>query len=302
MNKKTLSFESKKKLTGFLFVLPWIIGAITFSVRPIISSIIYSLSEVSITVAGLRIDFTGLTNYKYLFNEDPNFTRNLVSAIGQTIYKVPLVLVFSLFIALLLNTSFKGRLFFRGTFFLPIIIASGYVISVINGEANAAMLSTSISSDSSGATAMMTIDAVKIVLMQFGISEEILTTILGLVSEIFNMVWYSGIQILLFLASLQSVSGSLREVAEMEGITEWQYFWKITLPMISPTIILNIIYTIIDTFTDTTNVLMRSIYTSLNSMQFANASAMAWVFFVIILVIIGLVYLILGKRIFYMNG
>lgn len=302
MRKKTLSFEAKKKLTGFLFVLSWIIGAITFSVRPIISSLIYSLSEVSITVAGLRLDFTGMSNYLYLFNEDPSFTRNLVTAIGQTLYKVPLVLVFSLFIALLLNTSFKGRLFFRGTFFLPIIIASGYVISVINGEANSAMLSTAISSDSSGATAMMTIDAVKIVLMQFGISEELLTTILGYVSEIFNMVWYSGIQILLFLASLQSVSGSLREVADMEGITEWQYFWKITLPMISPTIILNIIYTIIDTFTDTTNVLMRSIYTSLNSMQFANASAMSWVFFLIILVIIGLVYLLLGKRIFYMNG
>lgn len=302
MRKKAFSFESKKKLTGFLFVLPWIIGAITFSIRPIISSLIYSFSDVSITVTGLRLDFSGLKNYMYLFNEDPNFTRNLVTAIGQTLYKVPLVLVFSLFIALLLNTSFKGRLFFRGTFFLPIIIASGYVISIINGAANSAMLATSISSDSSGTTAMMTIDAVKIVLMQFGVSEEILNAILGYVSEIFNMVWYSGIQILLFLASLQTVSGSLREVAQMEGITEWQYFWKITLPMISPTIILNIIYTIIDSFTDTTNVLMRSIYTSLNGMQFANASAMAWIFFVIILVIIGIVYLILGKKIFYMNG
>lgn len=302
MKKKKTSY-SRKKWLGLMFVLPWVIGVITFYLRPLISSFIYSLSDVYLTVSGLSIDFLGLNNYRYLFYEDPNFTRTLLTTVGEMLYRLPLVLVLSLFIAILLNKSFKGRLFFRGVFFLPVIIASGYVISIINGSASAEMLSTAISSESGGgANAMMTVDAIKNVLLQIGIPENVQETLLDYVSSIFNLIWYSGIQILLFLASLQSVSGSLREVAHVEGITEWQYFWKITLPMISPAILLNIVYTIVDCFTDTSNVLMQKIHSATLGMQFANSAAMAWIYFAIILLIIGVVYLLIGKRVFYMNG
>ena len=302
MRKKKTSY-SRKKWLGLMFVLPWVIGVITFYLRPLISSFIYSLSDVYLTVSGLSIDFLGLNNYRYLFYEDPNFTRTLLTTVGEMLYRLPLVLVLSLFIAILLNKSFKGRLFFRGVFFLPVIIASGYVISIINGSASAEMLSTAISSESGGgANAMMTVDAIKNVLLQIGIPENVQETLLDYVSSIFNLIWYSGIQILLFLASLQSVSGSLREVAHVEGITEWQYFWKITLPMISPAILLNVVYTIVDCFTDTSNVLMQKIHSATLGMQFANSAAMAWIYFAIILLIIGVVYLLIGKRVFYMNG
>lgn len=294
--------HSKIKLTGLWFVMPWLIGVITFYLRPIIESVSYSFSDVFLTVDGLRVDFLGFDNYRHLFVEDPDFTRQLTSTVTSTLYRLPLVLVFSIFVAILLNRSFRGRLFFRGVFFLPIIIASGYVISIINGNATADMLSTAISSDSSSAsTSMMTIDSVKTILLQFGISETVQDTLLGYISNIFNMLWYSGIQILLFLASLQGIPGALREVADMEGITEWQYFWKITLPMISPAILLNIVYTVVDGFTDTSNVLMRSIHSATQSMQFAKAAAMAWVFFAVVLVILAAIFLLVGKKIFYMN-
>lgn len=295
-------FGNKKGKTGFLFILPWLIGFLTFYLRPLFNSVVYSLSDVYLAASGLKTEFLGLNNYKYLFLEDASFTRDLLGAIGAAFYRLPLILVFSLFIAILLNKPFKGRLFFRGVFFLPIIIASGYVISVINGSANAEMLSAAISSDAdNGAAAMMTVDSIKNILLQLGVSEQVQEALLSYVSNIFNMLWYSGIQILLFLASLQGVSGQLREVAQMEGITEWQYFWKITLPMISPAILLNIIYTVVDGFTDTSNALMKKIHSATLAMQFSNSAAMAWTYFAVILVIIGLIFLIVGRYVFYMN-
>jgi len=300
--KKLKKKEHRIKLTGFWFVLPWLIGVIVFNIRPLVESVIYSFSNVYLTVQGLEKTFIGIENYYDLFFVSTDFTRNLISSVGETLYRLPLILVLSIFLSILLNKSFKGRLFFRGVFFLPIIIASGYVISIINGSATAAMLSATVSSDASDAsTAMMTIDSIKTILLQFGVSESVQEGLIGYVSNIFNLLWYSGIQILLFLAALQGIPASLREVANIEGITEWQYFWKITLPMISPTIMINIVYTIVDGFTDTTNTLMNTIYSYTQDMKFGSAAAMAWVYFAVILVLLGLVFLIMGKRIFYMN-
>ncbi len=290
------------KLTGLWFLIPWLIGVVTFYMRPLISSLYYSFSDVFLTVNGLTVQFLGIDNYSRLFLEDAEFTRRLITTVGSTLYRLPLVLVFSIFIAILLNNKFRGRLFFRGVFFIPIIIAAGYVISIINGNATADMLSAAISSDSSDAsTSMMTIDSVKNLLVQFGISESVMDTLLGYISNIFNMLWYSGIQILLFLAALQGIPGSYREVADIEGITEWQYFWKITLPMISPTILINIVYTVVDGFTDTSNSFMMSINTATQGMEFAKAAAMAWIYFAVILVLLGMIFALVGKRVFYMN-
>ncbi len=300
--KKLRKRKSHIKLTGLWFVMPWVIGVIAFNIRPLIESVIYSFSNVYLTVSGLEKSFIGFDNYYDLFYVSTDFTRQLITSMGDTLYRLPLILVLSIFIAIMLNNSFRGRLFFRGVFFLPIIIASGYVISIINGSATAAMLSATVSSDSTDAsTAMMTVDSIKTILLQFGISESVQESLIGYVSNIFNLLWYSGIQILLFLAALQGIPSSLREVANIEGITEWQYFWKITLPMISPTIMINLVYTIVDGFTDTSNQFMRTVYSYTQDLKFGPAAAMAWVYFAVIIVLLGLVFLIMGKRVFYMN-
>lgn len=297
MKRRSLSPENRKMLAGFLFVTPWIIGIVAFYLRPLIISMQYSLSDVSLTQDSLRIVPVGMENYVRLFRSDPDFIRMLVESVGSTLYRVPLIIALGIFVAMLLNHSFKGRLFFRSVFFLPVIVASGHVINIISGSASNVILQSQ-----DAASAMFAADGMRSILIQFGVTEALQKTLLGYVSSLFNLLWFSGVQILLFLAGLQSVPGYLREVADMEGITSWQYFWKITFPMLSPVILLNIIYTIVDGFTDASNRLMAKIYSLSSNMQFSDAASMAWTYFAAVLVIVGFVYLLVGRRVFYMNA
>ncbi|MBQ9965611.1 MAG: sugar ABC transporter permease [Clostridia bacterium] len=292
-----LSAENKKSLAGFLFILPWLLGVATFFIRPLISSITYSLSDVGLTQNGLSITPVGFENYIALFRSDPDFVRMFTETLGSMLYRVPLIIILGIFIAILLNQNFRGRLFFRVVFFLPVIVASGYMFNIITGDAAHAIMQADTAQQSS----LFTTGAMREMLLQFGISETIQDTLLGWASSIFNLLWCSGVQILLFLAGLQSIPGYLREVADMEGITSWQYFWKITFPMLSPIILLNTVYTIVDGFTDASNVLMERIYDLSTGMEFSTAAAMSWTYFLAVLLIVGIVYLIAGRKVFYMN-
>ena len=279
-------------------MLPWVLGVATFYIRPLIESVTYSLSDVSLAQNGLNIRPVGFENYIALFRSDPDFVRMFTETLGSMLYRVPLIIVLGVFIAILLNQHFKGRLFFRVVFFLPVIVASGYMFNIITGDA----AHTIMQSDTAQQSTLFSADAMRELLLQFGISETVQDTILGYASSIFNLLWCSGVQILLFLAGLQGIPGYLREVADMEGITSWQYFWKITFPMLSPIILLNTIYTIVDGFTDASNVLMEKIYDLSMGMQFSTAAAMSWTYFLAVLLIVGALYLIVGRKVFYMNS
>jgi len=293
-----LSAEKRKSLAGFLFVLPWILGVATFFIRPLIESITYSLSDVGLAQNGLRIEPIGFENYISLFTSDPDFMRMFTETLGSMLYRVPLIIVLSIFISILLNQNFPGRLFYRVVFFLPVIVASGYMFNIITGDA----ARTIMQSDSGAQSTLFSTGAMRELLLQFGVSETIQDSLLGYASSIFNLLWCSGVQILLFLAGLQGIPGYLREVADMEGITSWQYFWKITFPMLSPIILLNTIYTIVDGFTDASNALMEKIYDLSMGMQFSISAAMSWTYFFAVLIIVGLLYLIIGRKVFYMNS
>ncbi len=293
-----LSAQGKNSLAGFLFVLPWVIGVATFFIRPLISSITYSFSDVGLAQNGLNIQFIGFENYLSLFRSDPDFVRMFTETLTSMLYRVPLIIVLGIFIATLLNQNFRGRLFFRVVFFLPVIVASGYMFNIITGDA----AHTIMQSDTAQQSVLFSTGAMRELLLQFGVSETIQDTLLGYASSIFNLLWCSGVQILLFLAGLQGIPGYLREVADMEGITSWQYFWKITFPMLSPIILLNTIYTIVDGFTDASNVLMTKIYDLSMGMQFSTAAAMSWTYFVAVLVLVGILYLLIGRKVFYMNS
>ena len=296
--KKTirLSSQNRKSLAGFLFVLPWVLGVATFFIRPLIESFTYSLSDVSLAYNGLSITPIGFENYIALFRSDPDFVRMFTETLGSMLYRVPLIIVLSIFIAILLNQNFKGRLFYRVVFFLPVIVASGYMFNIITGDA-----AHTIMQNDTAQSSLFSTGAMRELLLQFGISETIQDSLLGWASSIFNLLWCSGVQILLFLAGLQGIPGYLREVADMEGITSWQYFWKITFPMLSPIILLNTIYTIVDGFTDASNVLMEKIYDLSLGMQFSTAAAMSWTYFLAVLVIVGILYLLAGRKVFYMT-
>lgn len=295
--RKKLSYQQRKSLYGYGFIALWLVGTVIFFIIPLVKSLIYSFSDVSIGTGHTVLKFAGLKKYLYVLGEDEYYTRYLSSTLAETLWKTPLILVFSLFIAVILNQKFKGRALARAVFFLPVIIATGPVYPIITGDlertgnSGAQQFSTVFSADLVGGLFRF--------LGIYGISDSMGSYISGIADNIFGIVWNSGIQIIVFLAALQNIPPSAREAAQVEGATSWEYFWKITFPFVSPYILANLIFTVIDSFRSPTNDVMRRIHDMGSDWRFGEASAMAWVYFSIILASIGLITLVVNKLIYY---
>ena len=296
--RSKLSYQRRKALYGYGFISLWIVGTILFFLIPLGKSFWYSFNEISIEPGKLKLNWVGLDNYSYALNSDPNYTDYLEETLLEALWKTPLILIFSLFIAVVLNQKFKGRTLARAVFFLPVIIATGPVFKIINGDmtstgnTGAAQFSTMFSTDLVGELLQF--------LGVYGISDNLTELITKVADDIFGIVWSSGIQILLFLAALQNIPPSAKEAAQMEGATSWEYFWKITFPYVSPFILANLIFTVIDSFTSPMNKVMGRILTFQNEdINYGLASAMAWIYFAIVLVAIGLITAIVNKFIYY---
>ncbi|MBO5226498.1 MAG: sugar ABC transporter permease [Ruminococcus sp.] len=292
-----MGYEKRKSMYGYGFIAIWFVGALVFFMVPLVQSFLYSFQDIRPDTGGMVGGWVGLEKYNYALNVDPNYRQYLVSVLQATLWKTPLILVFSLFVAVILNQKFKGRTFARAVFFLPVIIATGPVFNIINGN----MASTG-NSDASQFSTMFSTDLLG-ELMEFlgiyGISDSVQTTIETISDNIFGIVWNAGIQILMFLSALQNIPPSAKEAAQIEGATAWEYFWKITLPNVSPMILTCFIFTIIDSFTDPNNAVMGRISDLQMDWKYGEASAMAWIYFSIVLVAIGIVTLILNKFIYY---
>lgn len=295
--KALLSYERRKGLYGYGFIGLWMIGTLIFFLIPLIKSFIWSFNEVTIDTGKTYTEWVGLKKYVYAITVDENYMDYLGNTLLETLWKTPLVLIFSLFIAVILNQKFRGRVLSRAIFFLPVIIATGPVFKIINGDmgstgnTGAAQFSTMFSTDLVGE------------LLQFlgiyGLSENMNTLITTVADNVFGIVWSSGIQILLFLAALQNIPPSAKEAAQMEGATAWEYFWKITFPYVSPFILANLIFTVIDSFTSPTNQVMKRMAAMHDDWKFGEYSAMAWIYFGIVLVAIGIITAIVNKFIYY---
>lgn len=291
---KKVSYERSRSRNGILFVLPWIIGFLVFFIRPIIQSLLYSFANVTI-VNGVQKDFTGLSQYRELFVKDTDFLPALLEAFQQLISNVPLILALSLFIALLLNQEFRGRVFARAVFFLPVIVASGIILTLFSQDsyANGMMAENT-------ETALFGAYGLESLLNGMNLPGNVITTLTGAVNNIFNIVWQSGIQILLFLSGLQAIPGSYYEAASIEGANGWLSFWKITFPMLMPTFLVAIVYSIVDSFTYYANPVIKLIQsTYLGSMRFGYASTMSWIYFLCIIVVLALVFLLVGRQVKY---
>ena len=305
-----IPYERKKHLYGYGFIGLWFIGTVWLFIIPVIKSIEYSFSNAMMhdkadalaagyTSAGIHTEWNNFANYIKAFTGDPDFPKNLVESIGQIIPQAFVIMIFSLFIAIMLNQKFRGRTFARAIFFLPVLIATGPIITVINGD----MASQGIS----GATQFSALFKTDLVseLMQFvginNINPKFTEAIESLTSDVLNLVWNSGIQILIFLSALQNIPPSAKEAANMEGATAWEFFWKITFPMISPMILANLIYTIIDAFVATDNKVMNLILKNSRLGDYGYSAAMAWIYFAIIGAILGIVVLIVNRFVYYEN-
>ncbi len=292
-----MAYEKRKSMYGYGFIALWFVGTLVFFLLPVVESFLYSFQEITPDTGGMVGTWIGMKNYNAAFHVDPNYRQYLVQVLKDTAWKTPLILAFSLFVAVILNQKFKGRTFSRAVFFLPVIIATGPVYHIIHGN-----LQSTGNSDASQFSTMFLTDLLGN-LIQFlgvyGISDSMQTTIEAVSDNIFGIVWNAGIQILIFLAALQNIPVAAKEVAQIEGATAWEYFWKITLPYVSPMILACFIFTIIDSFTDPNNVVMGRILDLQSDWQYGLASAMAWVYFAIVLAAVGIIAAIIHKFVYY---
>lgn len=288
------SFEKKKRRIGYAFIASWLIGFFLLYAKPLVESLVYTFHTLKVTSSGFEMTPAGLDNYRYAFFSDPDFLRILLTSLKDILYQTPTILVFSLLIALLLNPKFRGRGLMRAVFFLPVIIASGVVINIINGDV---MSTVMMSSEKSGQ--LFEVDAFYEMLIGMGLSESLVSTIVGVANNIFELSWQSGIQITLILAGLQSISPTLYEAAAMDGGTKWEVFWFITFPMLTPILMVVLIYTVVEMFTNYSNPVMQKILEYGNKLNFAYSSTIAWLYFLVIAVLLALVFLLFGRRVVY---
>ena len=292
MKKSLKDFSQKKRMYGRMFILPWEIGFILFFLIPVFQSLWFVFSKVSIGENNFDTEFVGLDNIRYIFFESAKYVDNLVDSIASFTYSIPLVVALSLIVGVLLNQKFKGRIVFRSIFFLPVIIATGVVMTYIQGDATAeAMRSGSAEMSTNG------ID-VTAILQGMHLSKEITSFLVDFVNRIFDLFWDCGVQIVLFISGLQSIPEQLYEVCRVEGANKWEEFWYVTFPMLSGTTILVIIFTAIEMFTDASNTVMRQAYTAMQQQIYDQSAAMLWVYFALVGAILGLVVLILQKAVF----
>jgi ABC-type sugar transport system permease subunit len=278
--------EQKRGLEGLMFLSPWLIGAAIFFANPIIQSIRLSFSKIT-KFKGFVMEWYGFGNYAKAFVWDVNFIPMFLNVIRDTIINTPITLVFSLIIAILINRSMKGRGFFRTVFFLPVLLGTGYVMKQVLGMGI-------------GEDAMA---VAKGILMPEEFMRYLGPTFSGFVDGFLNRItlilWKSGVQIVIFLAGLQGISGSLYEAAHCDGCSAWEAFWKITLPLMTPVVLLNFIYTVIDSFTDSNNPIVDYILNyGFKNNQFEYGAAMSWIFFLLIFLICGVVFAFMKNRVY----
>ena len=288
--KKGHGIEELKSRYGFMFILPWIIGLIVFFFIPIIQSVIYSFSSVVVTSAGVKTTWVGLENYIELLKRDPNYTTRLTRSLTEMAYSLPIILVLSLILAMMLNQKFRGRIFFRALYFLPVIIASGYVMKMI-------FTTTDESLTDMGTSAGMSSGLIKVedLTNAFNFSAEIARFISTTINDIFNLIWSCGIQIVLFLSGLQSIPATLYEASKVEGATKWEEFWFITFPMLSRITLLVGIFTMVELFINERNPLIEQVYLKIRGTQYDIPSAMIWFYFIIVAAIMGIVIFLFTK-------
>lgn len=295
MNRKRrpLSYEREKRYIGWLYVLPWLIGLVYFFLIPLGFSLVNSFSNLSIEPGKMSFEFVGLEHYKTALFVDSNTLPSLFGSIGNLLYQVPILLIFSMFVAVILNQKFPGRLFLRGVFFLPLITTSSVVMQIISGDSMAqSMMSGTADS------ALFQVTSIRDWMMNSTLPYEVTNFIFDFINSIFDLVWKSGIQILLLLAGLQTISGTLYEAASIEGATAWESFWKITIPMLSPILLLVTVYSIIDSFTDmSSNMVMSKITALANNFNYGVSSALSWLYFLLVGVVLLAVLWIFKKTV-----
>ena len=294
--KSKMSLTGRRAVFGYLFILPFVLGFLLFMAKPLVQSFIMSLSDVSVGSDGFELTYAGLKNYERALTIDPNFNIMLYDEISKMVLNSLATIIFSFFIALLLNQKFKGRAFVRAVFFLPVIFSSGVIVGLEYNNTLLAGMQQMIEESSTSGIA----DTLETILANTDIADGLMETIITLVNSVYDIAIASGIQIIIFLSALQTIPKSMYEAADIEGCTKWESLWKITFPMISSMFLVNWIYTIIDFFMKSNNQVIQQVQTEVTrNLDFGYGSALSWIYFGIVIVWIGISSLIISRVVYY---
>ena len=256
--KRAVSLDKRKARAGYFFVAPFVIGIILIYIPILLDSIWFSFYDIETVQVGNRYEEIYVSHGFEFYREaigDTKFVTALLDGLQQIVFEVPAVVIFSLFIAVVLNQKMLGRAVFRAIFFVPVIISTGFMEALLSDNT---VSSSMESGTDTGVEQPATNEIISMLDVQslFGsmkIGGELVTYVVAIVNGIYEYINYSGVQMLIVLAGLQSISPSIYEASQIEGATGWETFWKITFPMISPMILVNAIYSVINAFTRTTN-------------------------------------------------
>jgi ABC-type sugar transport system permease subunit len=274
--------RTREALEGLFFVLPYIVGSLLFFLWPLYMSLRVSFSNI-VHPVGWVMEWVGFENYIRAFLIDPNFVPLFLESVRNTLLQFPLTVLLALIIAVMLNKNLKGRGLFRVIMFIPFLLGTGHVMQQLLNQG----VQNQVLNVADGTIIPYN------VLFYFG------PTVVGWVQNILGMLvtvlWGTGVQILLFLSGLQGISPALYESSKIDGATEWEMFWKITIPMISPMMLLVIIYTIVSSFVDIRNPLLQFIDDRRHFAEFEYSAALGWIYFAFIMIIIGIVFAAMKK-------
>lgn len=287
--KSKISLERKRTRAGYTFVAHWALGLCMFFLYPLICSIWYSFNNVEILAGAIKTKFVGLEYFKYVLNEDPYYLYNLRNSIGMMFYSLPFIIAVSLIFAVLLNQNFKGRTVFRAIFFLPVIMTNSVVMNMLKSD----FITMPLFSTGEGGVGIINYNEV---ISSLNVPSQISPILVFLLSNTINIIWSCGVQIVLFLAGLQNIPPSLYEVSKIEGANKWEEFWYITVPSLRHIISLVLIYTMIELFASMDNTVVKNAYSKMISQDLGTSSAMLWLYFLIVIILISIVYILYQRK------
>ena len=299
--KRKIGLTQRRAIYGYIFILPFILGFILFMVKPLYQSFRMSVSEVVISNQGFVLNWNNWANYIRALTIDPEFNRMVVNSVAQMFYRSLATIVFSFFVALILNQKFKGRTLARSIFFLAVILSSGVLVGLEYNNTLMSQLKATI--EEAGNSNTIT-DVLEQILVSNtggvnGISGKVFNILFDIIDSIYDVAMASGIQIIIFLSGLQNISPSMYEAAQMEGCTSWESLWKITVPMVSPLMLVCWVYTIVDFFMKTDNQIMSKINDQMViQLNYGYSSALAWIYFIVCMLFIGISSLIISKVVY----
>lgn len=289
--RKLKSFAQRNEKWGFILLAPWLVGVVLFLLYPLVQVVIYSFNDLKLDLEGIQLTFVGIENYRYLIKEHATFYQELISTFAGIIPDAIIIVFFALFAAIILNGKYRGRTVARIIFFLPIIMATNLISVTLATTGGAVETSTG---DSTGNMMFLA----GFLIQNTSLPKEIIEPVLGIVGGVFDTIKLSGVQTLIFLGGLQGINPSLYEVSKIEGATGYETFCKVTIPMISPMILICAIYTLTDALTRAD--IIETIHTTgFNYAKYGQSSAMSVIYLILGLVLVGIVAWLIGKKVFY---